>query len=296
MSRTYRCKPLTPDDPRHGTNAGSIAHRRQGIPPCRACLDAANKAAKRYRVAREQDRGGRLPLGEDAWHVLRTRVASELAVSAGLAETTIRRLRASGPETRVARRTRDKILAAPPPPEVTTPGLVRRLQALAAIGWSALEIQRRHGIWPDHLRDLRRSDPADRVFVRPNVRAAILAAWDELHMTPAPASRGSNNVRAYAKRRGWAPPLAWENIDDPDEQPVGVRDEHAPPRSPEAWEARVDVLRLLVETGGTLADAAKRLDMSRDALWAWCKNHGHDDLYLALSSRSVYRNQWTEAS
>lgn len=34
---------MTPDDARHGTYAGSQAHRRQGVPICEPCRNARNE-------------------------------------------------------------------------------------------------------------------------------------------------------------------------------------------------------------------------------------------------------------
>lgn len=48
------------DDPRHGTRAGWVAHRREGKKPCRPCLDANAAYTREYRSKtstwREQQR------------------------------------------------------------------------------------------------------------------------------------------------------------------------------------------------------------------------------------------------
>lgn len=49
-------KPLTVDDPRHGTRGGYMAHRKQDIPVCQACKDAEHARAKeRYARRKEAD-------------------------------------------------------------------------------------------------------------------------------------------------------------------------------------------------------------------------------------------------
>ena len=45
-------KPLTPDDPRHGTMAGYTAHRRAGEQPCLTCYDAENRYNRFRRYVR----------------------------------------------------------------------------------------------------------------------------------------------------------------------------------------------------------------------------------------------------
>ena len=42
-----------------------------------------------------------------------------------------------------------------------------------------------------------------------------------------PQGPGANRARTWAKRHGFAPPLAWDDIDDPDEKPnYGERADH----------------------------------------------------------------------
>jgi hypothetical protein len=52
---------------------------------------------------------------------------------------------------------------------------------------------------------------------------AVAAAYDALSMKLPPDTGISRQVRAHAERRGWAPPLAWDDdtIDDPDAVPLG---------------------------------------------------------------------------
>lgn len=95
-------------------------------------------------------------------------------------------------------------------------GVMRRLQALAAIGWSSTELGRRLGISGTAVQQFRRGEHP-RVKLRSVARIRRLYA--ELSMTPGP----SVITRSRAVRRGWAPPLAWddEGIDDPTARPVG---------------------------------------------------------------------------
>jgi hypothetical protein len=74
---------------------------------------------------------------------------------------------------------------------------------------------------------------------------AIAAVYGELCMTPAPNAGINNHVRAVAWRHGWAPPLAWDAIDDPNEVP------NPSPQNPD-WEHEIDeamVLRVVNEGG-----------------------------------------------
>lgn len=123
------------------------------------------------------------------------------------------------PSKRIRPGTEKKLLAVQPTldllaggAKVPALGTQRRIQALHAIGWSLSEIARRIGVTRSQMdRVLKRSH----VFAR-TARATVVL-FRELCMTPGPSTR----ARLAAKRKGWPPPLAWDDIDDPDETPGG---------------------------------------------------------------------------
>lgn len=126
--------------------------------------------------------------------------------------------RGLAPSKRIRPETEAKILAVEPKLEylaggakVPPLGTLRRVQALAAIGWSIAEQARRLDM--PRLR-LDRLD--QREYVQARTARAIDALFRELCMTPGPSKR----ARLAAERRGWLPPLAWDDI-DADEQPGG---------------------------------------------------------------------------
>ena len=90
-------------------------------------------------------------------------------------------------------------------------GFIRRIRALQAMGWSFNDIAQRIGIPRTCLTAKTRNHT--RVYVSTFRR--MVAVYDELSMIPGPSIRSIN----AAKRNGWAPPLAWDDIDDPDERP-----------------------------------------------------------------------------
>lgn len=98
-------------------------------------------------------------------------------------------------------------------------GTVRRLQALAAIGWSPSELARRAGVNRSTLEHL----------IKGRVKRTSLATvqavadtYEKLSMSQGP----SRMWRDTAKQRGWAPPLAWDDdtIDNPDAKPERGQD------------------------------------------------------------------------
>lgn len=105
-----------------------------------------------------------------------------------------------------------------PPVEYTftATGIRRRLQALAAIGYTATDLA-------EEL-NLHRGALACWNFDEvPRYRwPAVARLFGRLEMLPGP----SEKARTHAAAHGWAPPLAWDEdtIDDPDTEPEGVPD------------------------------------------------------------------------
>lgn len=113
------------------------------------------------------------------------------------------------------------------PLQVPSLGTTRRLQALYALGWTEEDIARRLGVSGARVGHLMNGYFPT---LYPSTVESVARVYDELCMTvpedPAPQRRGEVRVheraRRDAARRGYAPPLAFDNIDDPDEQPARV--------------------------------------------------------------------------
>lgn len=108
-------------------------------------------------------------------------------------------------------------------------GARRRLQALAALGWTTVEIGAELGITGEAVQFIRDVD-SHRMYRATADR--IAAVYDRLSMRVPPKwTRYRTRVQTLALRRGWAPPLAWDDdeIDDP-----GARPNLASPRN--GWE------------------------------------------------------------
>lgn len=91
-------------------------------------------------------------------------------------------------------------------------GTRRRLRALIALGWPSDALAGRLGL--ETRQGVLLMGVSGRVSVR-NARR-VDALYAELSMTPGP----SRKSREVAARQGWPPPLAWDDIDDPDEVPL----------------------------------------------------------------------------
>lgn len=119
------------------------------------------------------------------------------------------------PDCREAKR-RSNIMLALYPSSVPVIGTRRRIQALQALGWSRAEIARRMG-YGGQGGELR-AIMATSSTVNRATAAKVEAVYAELSMTR-PTGQGAARARTRAARHGYAPPLAWDDIDDPNERP-----------------------------------------------------------------------------
>lgn len=126
-------------------------------------------------------------------------------------------------------------------------GTVRRLRALAAIGWNCAELSRRLGYTTPRGVQSLREHRSDVVLAR--VATRVSALYGRLEGTAGVDHR----ARLLAVRRGWAPPLAWNNIDDPLEQPAQPAAEKPDRPAEVLW---------LVKGGVPLEEALPRVGMT----------------------------------
>ena len=144
--------------------------------------------------------------------------------------------------------------------KVSNRGAIRRIQALQAIGWSVPEIAKRCSINHRHLYSLARHP-----MIYTSTFEAIARAFDEMAMTlPLERTTGerisSARARNHAARNGWAPPLAWDDIDN-DPRPNGQRRTRADYDSHELVD-EATVLRVL--SGENLpTNRAERIEIMR---------------------------------
>lgn len=102
------------------------------------------------------------------------------------------------------------------PRRVDALGTVRRLRALAALGHTFATIASVAGLDRWALTALARDG---RAVVNIDTARGVANAYDTLSGTPAAPSRYATLARNAAQRRGWAPPAAWLDIDDPADTP-----------------------------------------------------------------------------
>lgn len=155
-------------------------------------------------------------------------------------------------------------------PHLPGVGTHRRIQALACLGWSTADLSRRLGMHRSYLLKALR-----RPTLEPTTVHAVADLYEALCMTHSPAKTAARTA-ADARARSWVPPLAWDDIDDPDEQPTGW--EYLPP-------SRREQLVELDSLGYSVSEVCRRLHLSEDALQKWCGNQGLSGVYRRLAAR-----------
>jgi hypothetical protein len=101
---------------------------------------------------------------------------------------------------------------------VPVTGTVRRVRALMRLGWTAARIGEQSG---QGRAMVQRLSAACRPRVNVATERRVRQAFDVLSGSVGPSAR----TAARARRAGWAPPLAWDCIDDPSDRPHGVADD-----------------------------------------------------------------------
>ncbi len=201
---------MTYETIRHGEHAGYIAHKRSGVPMCDDCLIAGRRARKAMEVRLARGVRSRVPLGPAAWKVLADQSITVIANETGLNRNNLYQAYAKGPDGIVLATTRAKILACR---SWTRQGIQRRLQALYAIGWNSEALAAHSGLSSTGIRSARRREIQ---YLDPDFALQLVELYDDLHMSPLDPTHDKTVSRSIndAHRRGWVPPLAWDDIDN----------------------------------------------------------------------------------
>lgn len=154
-------------------------------------------------------------------------------------------------------------------------GTRRRLQALAAEGWSAHALAERLS-YASHLSITRLRD-GRRKQVAASTRQAVADLYRELDGVLPPCGTrarqgGATAVRQLAAERGWAPREAWDagEIDDPDAEPRTIGG------TPTAAETAAEA-RFLLSYGDSEEAVAARLGITREHMRELLRRHPETD-------------------
>jgi hypothetical protein len=147
------------------------------------------------------------------------------------------------------------------PASVPGIGTRRRLQALATKGWSLRYISQLMGVSLDRAWQLAVGMDGENVSVANAERVARV--YEELWNKEAPRrTKGERVVYVRtvnrARQNGWAPPAAWDDIDDPEEQPQGLEGYRKP-----SQDELMDEIAVLRSFGESEERIAQRLGLSQ---------------------------------
>lgn len=151
------------------------------------------------------------------------------------------------------------------PRAVPVLGPQRRVMALMALGWTTQDIANAAGM--SHRAKVsqilhgQKGRPAR--WITRTTEAKITAAYELLSMRIPPHTRARARTRTIATRRGYHPPLAWDDIDDPNEQPAATT-----PVDEDLVDEAV-VLRILAGEWRLTATHAERVEVCRRWTGAW---------------------------
>ena len=133
-------------------------------------------------------------------------------------------------------------------------GAARRLQALMWMGWRMVDLAANRTEY--HMINAVRTGPDKRIMASNWLRIAEM--YDRHAMTPGP-HKGN---RTKAIRRGYAPPLAWDDIDDPHAAPIID--------PPTEHDLRMEMYR----QGASDRTIAHEFGVSSDSVRTWRRRHG----------------------
>lgn len=208
-----------------------------------------------------------LMLIENGWRY------SDIAAVAGVSPTGVR-MQALGTRVTVRATVARKVLAVTPDtPLPNTPyitmdgtGFVRRVQALACLGWRYSDLTERLGCSYQTITAV-----PDRGVVARGLHTKMVDLYEHLQHIPGP----SKGCAVKARNKGWHPPAAWDDVDDLRETPVSgsagefvdevavrrVIDGNASPRTLNRAE-RDEAARVLLGKGYSPTTIGNRLNMS----------------------------------
>ena len=209
---------------------GDAKRYRRGC-RCADCRAGVVAESKKNQYLRKTGRSTMRTTETASAHVLKLRAAgmadSEIMQAASIAPDVLYRvLRNAG---RIHATTEQRILAVKVPAKARQgngsltdgTGTRRRLQALVAAGWPSAEIAFRLGVFRQQVGYLIRGEGTGQVTLRveAEVSRVFRALWGQSPEANGVAPHVALRARRRAARRHWHPAGAWDDIDNPNEQP-----------------------------------------------------------------------------
>lgn len=149
-------------------------------------------------------------------------------------------------------------------------GTRRRILALGVMRWPYTAIGTELGVHHSRVGRMVRAETVHR-----DTAKAVAEMYDRLCMKTGP---GDLRTEMWARRAGGYPPLAWDNIDDPNEEPHNITPAH---RSDIAAE-RIEDITWLLDAGCGWGDLTARLGLKVDSIYNACHRANRPDLVARL--------------
>lgn len=245
----------------HGTLTAYVHHKCR----CEECRRTHYRYYKRYRMEKIRGVDKLVDPAPMHAHVERLKRAgmSEWDITLAAGWKSRNSLASVLRAEKVTPRTMQRVLAVKPVSDrrnryVDATGSRRRLQALAVAGWPYRVIAERIGsMCPETIAGVQSGSTRT---IRAWVADEVARVYDELWATPGPSPRSAT----IARRKQWAPALAWDDdaIDDPAAEPHGI--DWQPRKRDRA--ALVEDFAEMRDAGMTFAACAMRLGMTESAL------------------------------
>lgn len=154
---------------------------------------------------------------------------------------------------------------------VDSTGTRRRIQALNALGWADRVIGEQCGLYSQQVYAVKTTSK-----VTPKMRDRINTAYEALSGKAPKPCKSVNQVKFFARRYRFVPPLAWNDIDN-DPEPEGVGEQKLL-----RAEELLDEIEWLIESGAAPTEIARAVNKPLPVLerHAWRYGRGHVATYL----------------
>lgn len=222
---------ICPDDHKHGeTPTCYRAHKCSCVPCCEANTERGR--ARKALLEQGLPTSSKVPVRPVQEHITDLLVAGlprvTIAAMARVSIETLFDIESASPAHKIYPATANKILSVdanldfvPSHLLVTARGVQRRIRALAARGWSDEEIAHRLAWTETRCESIYKAEP-----VRAWVHQELSDLYEEIWNTEPPATTLAecavrDRTIRRARKMGWAPPVAWDDI-DADEAPDAV--------------------------------------------------------------------------
>lgn len=252
---------------------------------CDICKAAHTRAKKEYTLRKLRGIPTSYPLEQvrDHYETLRASGLSlrQIARAAGISKTSLERLNRNreAVSSWVSPRVAEALFSVNPNEAEPLDGrridagpTKRRIQALVAIGYTLVDIEGFLGAATGSL---------SRLLVSANVTygmsKTIAALYEDLENTPAPEGRTQKIALNMARKKGWHPPAAWDDIENDTEPATTERDTN-----------KIDLedIRHLMAAGYNTEDICRRLKVPEPRLLVRAAlRRGDEDLATRITRR-----------